>query len=124
MLAALKPGQVIKAVVSPTAKGQPSSATLTEDSFSTSDPTVCTIVPDPDVKNGCIITGVGSGSQLQATITANALATEVDGRTNNVSGTDTITCELLPPPPDAADALVFTLTPIPVPPVPPPNPVG
>ncbi len=123
MLVALTPGQVAKVTIAPTAKGKPSTATLTEVSFASGDASVFTVVKDPDVPNGCIITGVGSGSALTASITANALATETDGRTNQITGVDDVSCELLPPPPDAADNLVFTLSPdIPVaPPIPVPK---
>jgi hypothetical protein len=111
MLVSLTPGQIAKATVSPTAKGNPSQATLTEISFVSGDPTVFTVIPDPAVPTGCIITGVGSGTALQASITANALATEPNGTTTEqISGSDVVACSLLPPPPPVADGLVFTLT--------------
>jgi hypothetical protein len=120
MLVALTPGQVAKAVISPTAQGKPSTATLSSPSFTSSDTSVFTVEDDPAVTNGCIITGVGNGAATRASINATATATEVDGRVDQVSGSDDVSCELLPPPVAAADGLVFTLTPsVPVaPPIP------
>lgn len=119
MLVALKPGEVAKATIAPTAQGKPSNATLSAIEFDSTDVSVFTVSPDPDVPNGCIITGVGSGTATSAQILAKATATEPDGKTTEqVSGKDDVTCELLPPPPPVADGLVFTLTSPTPPPIP------
>lgn len=121
MLVSLTPGQVATAVISPTAKGNSSNATLSLITFGSSDESVFTVVPDPAVPNGCIITGVGNGTALDATITATATATEADGKTTEqVQGSDDVSCSLVVVTTPPADALIFTLTggtPVP-PPVP------
>jgi len=124
MLVSLTPGQVARATVAPTTKGNPSQATLSSIVFSSLDPTVFSVAPDPAVPNGCIITGVGSGTALSAGISATCTATEPDGTTTEtISGSDTVSCTLgggttTSP----ADNLVFTLTSsVPNPPNP-PNP--
>lgn len=110
MLVALKPGQVVKATIAPTAQGKPSTAVLSAIEFDSTDAKVFSVAPDPDVVNGCIITGVGSGAATTASVQAKATATETDGRTETVTGQDDVTCELLPPPPPAADGISFTLS--------------
>ena len=123
MLVSLVPGQVAKAVISPTAQGNPSQATLSAIQFDCSDNTVVTVAPDPAVPNGCIITGVGTGTATAATISATCIATEPDGVTKEqITGSDTVSCSLVippPPPPAKADGLVFTLTSSGAPPPPP-----
>lgn len=110
MLVSLTPGQVAKAVISPTAKGSPSNAKLTNLTFFSSDVSVFTVVSDPAVPNGVIITGVGSGTTTDAKITASATATEADGKTTEqVQGSDDVSCSLAVVTP-VADALIFTLT--------------
>jgi len=111
MLVTLTPGQVVNAVVTPTAQGQPSKAVLSSLQFGSTDSTVFSVVQDPAVPNGCIITGVGSGSVLQASITFKATATEPDGVTTEVlQGKDDISCSLIVAQSPVADALVITLT--------------
>ncbi len=123
MLVSLTPGQVATAVISPTAKGNPSNATLSLITFGSSDPTVFTVVPDPAVPNGCIITGVGNGTATDAKITATATATEADGKTTEqIQGSDDISCSLVTVATPPADAIVFTLTSST--PVPPPVPIS
>lgn len=96
----LNPGQSVSFTVSPVdAQGNPSHATLSAVSFASADPTVFTVVPDPNTPNGGIVTAVGAGS---AVITATATATEPDGvTTEQVSGTDTVNVLSTPPPPAA-----------------------
>ncbi len=111
MLVSLTPGQVAKATISPTAKGNPSNATLSAITFDSSDATVFTVVPDPAVPNGCIITGVGTGPATTAKIQAKCTATETDGKTTEqISGEDTVDCSLVTASSPVADGLVFTLT--------------
>lgn len=85
----------------------PSRATLSGTSYSSSDSSVFTVAPDPAVPNGAIVTVVGVGS---ATLTETATATEPDGKTTEqISGAIAITVEVAPPPPPPpAAGLVFT----------------
>ena len=85
----------------------PSNATLSAQTYTSSDPTIFTVALDPAVPGGAIITGVGPGS---ATLTETATATEPDGTTTEtIQGVATIVLTLAPPPPPApAASLVFT----------------
>ncbi len=96
--------------------GTPSTATLSNIVYASSDPTVFTVAPDPNTPNGAIITSVGAGS---ATIQSSALATEPDGKTTEtITGADTVVVSSAPPPPPSpAVALVGSFgTPFPTPP--------
>jgi hypothetical protein len=114
-----QPGQTVSVVATPlTAAGQPSLATLSLLSFTSSDPTLFTVALDPTTPNGAILTAVGPGVSGSATLTAEATATEPDGvTTEQISGTDTETYVggVTPPPPVAA-SLGFTYGPINPPP--------
>ena len=92
------------------ADGTPSTATLSNASYQSLDPTVFTVVADPNTQNGAIITSVAAGS---ATMTETATATEPDGTTTEViTGSVTIIVTAVPPPPPApAAALTFTFGP-------------
>ena len=85
----------------------PSQATLSNTNYTSSDPTVFTVSPDPATPNGAIIQSVGVGS---ATLTETATATEPDGKTTEqIQGTATIVVTAAPPPPPPpAASLVFT----------------
>lgn len=87
--------------------GNPSKATLTGQSYTSSDSTIFTVSPDPNVPGGAIITGVAPGT---ATLTETAVATEPDGTTTEkVQGVATIVLTAAPPPPPpVAAALTFT----------------
>lgn len=98
----LNPGQVVNFTVSPlNAQGGPSSATLSNLSFATSDATVFTVVPDPSNANGGIVTALTPAvTPDAAALTASATATEPDGvTTESITGTDTVTVITTPPPP-------------------------
>jgi uncharacterized protein YjdB len=85
------------------AQGNPSKATLSSVSYTSSDPTVFTVAPDPSVPNGAIITGVAAGT---ATLTEIATATEPDGKTTEqIQGVATI---VLSAAPAVAAGIVFT----------------
>jgi len=116
MTETLQTGQSVSVIGSPiNASGGASTATLSNTSYVTSDPTVFTVAPDPATPNGAIITSVGAGS---ATLTETATATEPDGTTTEqIQGVATIVVVAAPPPPPApAASLVFTFgTPIAVP---------
>lgn len=89
-----------------TAAGGPSAATLSNTSYTSSDPTVFTVAPDPATPNGAIITAVGSGT---ATLTESATATEPDGVTkDNIQGSTPITVGIVAPPPPVATSIGFT----------------
>lgn len=110
----LNPGQTVKFTVSPfDAHGNPSQATLSGLSFTSSDLTVFTVVPDPAVVNGGIVTALTPATLPDAAaITAQATATEPDGKTTEtITGTDTVTVVSAtppPPPPPVAASLSFT----------------
>ena len=115
-----QPGQTVSVVASPfTGAGEPSQATLSLLSFTSSDPTLFTVALDPNTPNGAILTSVGPGASGSATLTAEATATEPDGvTTEQISGTDTETYSSVtpPPPPAVAASLGFTYGPINPPP--------
>lgn len=85
----------------------PSAAVLSAFIYTSSDPTVFTVTPDPNVAGGAIITGVSAGT---ATLTETATATEPDGTTTeSVQGVATIVLTSAPPPPPPpAASIVFT----------------
>ena len=92
------------------ADGTPSRAALSGVSYSSSDSSVFTVAPDPNVPNGAIITAVAvppEGTTASATLTETATATEPDGTTTEVV-TGTATIILSVPPAAPAAALVFT----------------
>lgn len=69
--------------------GNKTPATLSGTSYSSSDNTVFSVAPDPNVSGGAIITFIADGT---ATLTETATAIEVDGTTTEqVTGTVTIT---------------------------------
>jgi len=69
--------------------GNDSGASLSLYNFTSSDPTVFTVAPDPATPGGAIITFVGDGT---ANLTETAMATEADGTTTeSVTGVATIT---------------------------------
>ena len=98
----------VTAIGSPVdASGNPSKATLSNTSYTSSDPTIFTIAPDPSTPNGAIVTAVGAGTaQLKETATA----TEPDGVTvDTIQGSATVTITAVtPPPPPPAAALNIT----------------
>jgi hypothetical protein len=85
----------------------PSTATLSNQAYLSSDTTIFTVAPDPNTPGGTIITSVGVGS---ATLTETAIATESDGKTTeNIQGVATIVVTTAPPPPSPrAASIVFT----------------
>lgn len=85
----------------------PSTAKLSNISYSSSDPSIFTVADDPAVPGGAIITGVAAGT---ATLTETALATEPDGTTTEqIQGVATIVLTSTPPPPPpVAASIVFT----------------
>lgn len=71
-----------------TAAGLPSSATLSAVAYSSSDPTVFSVSPDPATPNGAIVTGVAAGTAI---LSETATATEPDGSTQeSITGSATI----------------------------------
>ena len=100
--------QKVSVIGSPvTGTGAPSAATLSNTTYTSSDPTIFTVAVDPSTLNGAIITSVGAGT---ATLTETATATEADGTTTEtIQGVATIVVTLAPPPPPApAAAIAFT----------------
>jgi len=89
------------------ANGNPSPAVLSNPVYTSSDETIFTVVPDPNVPNGAIITGVAAGT---ATLTETAVATEPDGTTTEkIQGVATIVLTTAPPPPPpVASGIAFT----------------
>ena len=100
------PTQNVSAVISPVqADGTtPSLATLSAQTYTSSDPSVLTAVQDPNNPNAVIVTGLGVAGT--AIVTATATATEPDGVTTEVM-TGAVTVVLGVPPPAPAAALVF-----------------
>ncbi len=98
-------GQTVSVIGAPfIAPGEPSKASLSGASYSSSDTAVFTVSPDPATPSGAIITATGSGT---ATLSESALATEPDGKTTEtISGTDTITVTVAAPP--VATMIEFT----------------
>lgn len=90
----------------------PSRATLSSVVYTSSDSTVFTVAPDPNVPNGAIITAVANppaGTTVSATLTETATATEPDGTTTeSITGVATIILSAPPVVPPVAAALVFT----------------
>lgn len=88
--------------------GGTSKATLANQVFTSSDPTIFTAIPDPAVPGGAIIVSVGAGT---ATFTESALATEPDGTTTEtIQGVMTVIVTAVPPPPPpVAASIVFTV---------------
>lgn len=88
------------------ANGKPSPAVLSSVAYTSSDPTIFTVAPDPNSPNGAIITGVAAGT---ATLTETAVATEPDGTTTEkIQGVATIVLTSVAPPPPVAAAIAFT----------------
>ena len=87
--------------------GNPSKATLSSQTYSSSDLSIFTVAPDPSVPGGAIITGVAPGT---ATLLETALATEPDGTTTEqIQGVATIVLTSAPPPPPpVAASITFT----------------
>lgn len=87
----------------------PSKATLSNQVFTSSDPTIGTVTPDP---SGAIITAVANpapGSSVSFTLTETATATEPDGTTTEqIQGVATIVLSAPSAPPPPAAAIVFT----------------
>lgn len=111
----LAPGETRGFTVSPLdAQGNPSKATLSALSFTTSDATVFTVAADPANPNtrGIATALTPATSPDAAVLTASATATEADGvTTETVSGSDTVTVQAVtppPPPPPPAASLGFT----------------
>lgn len=83
----------------------PSTATLSNVQYSSSDPSVFTVAPDPTVAGGGIVAAIGAGS---ATLTETATATEPDGTTTEViTGSATVVVTPVIPTPGVAAALVL-----------------
>lgn len=87
--------------------GNPSKAVLSNQTYSSSDPSIFTVAPDPAVPGGAIITGVAAGT---ATLLETATATEPDGTTTEkIQGVATIVLTTAPPPPPpVAASIAFT----------------
>ena len=101
------PTQSVSVIGNPVdANNNPSLATLSVISYSSSDSTVFTVSADPNTTNGAIITGVGPGT---ATLTETATATEPGGIiTEQIQGTATIVLTSTTPPVGVAASLAFT----------------
>jgi hypothetical protein len=99
------PGQKATVIGNPvTATGAPSQASLSNVVYTSSDPTIFTVAPDPSTVNGAIVTAVAGGT---ATLNETALATEPDGTTTEtISGAATVIV-VAPVPPAASLALTF-----------------
>lgn len=111
MAVTLSPGEVRGFTVSPLdAAGNPSKATLSGLSFTTSDPAVFTVAPDTtNPLRGIATAGTPPVSPDAAVLTATGTATEPDGTTTEqVTGTDTVTVITTPPPPPPAASLAIT----------------
>jgi hypothetical protein len=100
----LQAGQTVSVIGSPVnAQGGASQSVLSAQAYSSSDPTVFTVAPDPSTPGGVIITAVAPGT---ATLTETATATEVSGATGSIMGVATIV--VTPAPVAPAESIVFT----------------
>jgi hypothetical protein len=97
------------------ANGNPisSGATLSNQVYTSSDPTLGTVAPDPAVPGGAIITGVPltpGAPSVTFTLLETATATEPDGTTTEkIQGVATIVLTSAPPPPPpVAASIAFT----------------
>jgi hypothetical protein len=90
--AAGSPSSVSGTVAPVTATDTPSQAVLSDLAFTSSDPTVFTVAADPSTPDGFIVTVVNTTatSPVQATHSYSALATNADGTTETVTGSDLI----------------------------------
>lgn len=106
----LSPGQTVSFSVAPVAAdGSPSKAKLSNLVFSVSDPLVFTLVQDSvDPTSGVITALTPPISPDAAVITASATATEADGTTNNIVGSDTVTVVVGGGTTQPAAALIFS----------------
>ena len=117
----LVPGQIAYGLWSPLdSNGNPSKAALSGPSFTSSDPTVFSVAVDPaNPTNGCIVTALTPATLPDsAVVNAQATATEADGSSEQISGSDTVTVNpATPPPPPTpkAASLSVAWTPGPVP---------
>lgn len=92
----------------------PSRATLSNQQYTSSDPTIFTVAADPSTPGGAIITSVAAATPSgarSATLTETATATEPDGTTTEViQGVMTVVVnDAPPPPPPPAASIVFTV---------------
>jgi hypothetical protein len=101
-------GQIVSVIGSPVdIAGNPSKAVLSNQVYTSSDPSIFTVAADPGTPGGAIITALAGGT---ATLLETALATEPDGTTTeNIQGVATIiVTPTTPPPPPVAAAIAFT----------------
>lgn len=98
---------VVSVVASPAkADGSPSKAVLSGLTFTSSDPTIFTVAPDPTTPNGAVVTAVAQSGT--ATLSATATATEPDGKTTeSISGSADISIAAAAPAPAASLTLTF-----------------
>ena len=104
-------GTPITAQIDPvTRQPIPGTAVLSNCVYTSSDPSIFTVAPDPNVPNGAIITTLpaSGGASTSATMTETATATELDGTVSQVQGVVTIIVTPLPPPPPVTVGLAFT----------------
>jgi hypothetical protein len=105
-------GSPITGQTNPDGTPVPSKATLSNVTYTSSDPTVGTVAVDPATPNGAIITAVANppaGTTASFTLTETATATELDGTTTEViTGVATIILSASVVPPAPAAALTFT----------------
>jgi hypothetical protein len=96
---------------------KPTSAIVNSATYTSSDPTIATVAPDPANPLGAIVTAVAAGS---AQLTVSAQITEPDGTKSTVPGSATI---VVAGKPDPTVAVVINFgTPVTPPPPPPPPP--
>lgn len=105
---------------------QLSTAKLTGVQFSSDNPAVFTVVPDPNNAQGCILTAVGAGT---ANLTVSGHATETSGVSEDLTVTASVVVTAVVVNPPVATTLILTVgtavsTGNPVPPVPPPAPAS
>lgn len=110
-------GFAVPFTVSPVdSAGNPSKASLSGVTFSSSDTSICVVGADPSNPLGGTLTAVAAGT---ATLTGQGTATEQDGTQHPISGAVTIVVATVPPPATALSFLFGTPVPV-VPPVPEP----
>jgi hypothetical protein len=106
MIVTMLPTDTKRSTVSPVkADGTSSTATLSAISFTSSNPSLATVAPDPTNPATVIITGLGTPGTV--IVTANATGTEPDGTTTEPL-TGSLTVTLAVPPPAPAAALAFS----------------
>lgn len=86
------------------AGGAAAQATLSDVTYTSSDSSIVSLAPNPDSASGVLMSSIGVGT---ATVSSSAVATEPDGFSHIVTGSETVVVEAAPAPPADHLVLVF-----------------